>query len=195
VADKETILRENFGKNLAKYRKAAGLTQLQLAEKLNYTDKSISKWERGDGLPDVIMMSAIAEIFNVTIDDLLNEKPAKRPATNHNKIMTTIIAAGGTWLVGLMLFVFFTVVIPGIFKEWLFFIYSITAMAIVLIVFSSVWWGKLFRFLSVSLLIWSIPLCLVLSIPVPKISLLFTVAGVVQVLTVFGFLIKKNKDN
>ena len=56
----ELIIKQNFARNLLAYRKARGLTQSQLAEKLNYSDKSISKWERGDVLPDIVTISMIA---------------------------------------------------------------------------------------------------------------------------------------
>ena len=53
--EKEKNQQELLAKNLAYYRKASGLTQLELAEKFNYSDKSVSKWERGEGFPDVFV--------------------------------------------------------------------------------------------------------------------------------------------
>ena len=59
-----------IGNNLAKLRNARGLTQGQLAEKFNYTDKSISKWECGEGAPDINTLQALADFYGVTIDYL-----------------------------------------------------------------------------------------------------------------------------
>ena len=67
--------------NLIKLRLAAGMTQAELGEKLNYSDKSISKWERGDVTTDVFVLMQIAEIFGVDVDYLL--KP-------HNEIEPVI---------------------------------------------------------------------------------------------------------
>ena len=68
----EETLRKNISQKITFYRKAAGLTQLELAEKLNYSDKSVSKWERGDGLPDITVLSNMAELFGISVDDFIS---------------------------------------------------------------------------------------------------------------------------
>ena len=65
-------MRKTIAGNIAKYRKQLGMTQIDLSEKINYSDKSISKWERGDGIPDVPTLVQLAEIFGVSLDDLVN---------------------------------------------------------------------------------------------------------------------------
>ncbi len=61
---------------IAEERKRAGFTQAGLAEKLGYSDKSVSKWERGDGVPDIFCLKRMAELFGVTVDSLLTEQGA-----------------------------------------------------------------------------------------------------------------------
>ena len=63
-----------FASNLIRLRTAAGMTQAELGEQLNYSDKSISKWERGDGTPDIFILSHIASLYGITVQDLLREK-------------------------------------------------------------------------------------------------------------------------
>jgi len=185
-------LKLTFGKNLSYYRKKAGLTQKDLAEKLNYTDKLVSKWERGDGLPDLVVAASVAEILGVTVNDLLSEKTIKTPTIQHNKIITVILSCGVAWLSATVLFFFFTIIKQNIFTPWLFFIYALPVCAIILVVFTNIWWGKALRFLSVSLLIWSVPLAIVLSLSAIKgITFLFVIAAVVQILAIFWFLMKK----
>ena len=58
-------LREIIAKNISDLRKKSGLTQIELAEKLNYSDKAVSKWERGDSVPDVGVLKQIADLFGV----------------------------------------------------------------------------------------------------------------------------------
>lgn len=60
-----------FGKTIAKLRKKAGLTQLQLAQMLNVSDKAVSKWETGGGYPEITVLPALSEIFGVSVDYLL----------------------------------------------------------------------------------------------------------------------------
>lgn len=187
----EEILRERFARNLSHYRKALGLTQSDLAEKLNYSDKSISKWERGDGLPDLAVTAQIAEIFGLTVNDLLAEKPRRRLLTTRNKVIITLLSIGVAWLVATVLFFLCEIIFPNIKSWWLFYIYAIPASAIVGIVFSCIWWKKIHLFAAVSTLIWSVALCIMLTINIVKISLIFVVAAVLQILTILWFLIKR----
>lgn len=187
----EEKLREYFARNLAHYRKALGLTQIELAERLNYSDKSVSKWERGDGLPDLAVTAQIAEIFGLTVNDMIAEKPKRRLMTTRNKIIITLLSMGVAWLVATILFFICEIIFPSIKVWWLFYIYAIPISAIVGIVFSCIWWKKIHLFASVSTLIWSAALCVMLTVSVPKIYLIFIVAAVLQILALLWFLIKK----
>ena len=195
MAVSEEKLRENFARNLTHYRKALGLTQSELAEKLSYSDKSISKWERGDGLPDLIVTVQLAEIFGLTANDLLAEKPRRKLMTTRNKIIITILSIGLAWLVATILFFLFELILPNVYNWWLLYIYAIPISAIVGIVFSCIWWKKIHIFASISALIWSVASCIMLTVNAvanqPKIHLIFIVAAVLQILTVLWFLIKK----
>ncbi len=74
----EQELRETVAKNLIAYRKLNKLTQLELAEKINYSDKSVSKWERGDGLPDLYVLKLIADLYDISVNDLISQKKPKK---------------------------------------------------------------------------------------------------------------------
>ena len=195
MAVSEQKLRENFARNLAYYRKALGLTQGELAEKLNYSDKSISKWERGDGLPDLAVTASLAEIFGLTVNDLLAEKPIKKLLTTRNKIIITLLSIGVAWLAATVLFFLCEIVFPSVKSWWLIYIYAIPISAVVGIVFSCIWWKKIHIFAFISTLIWSVSSCIMLTVRIfvnqPKIYLIFIVAAVVEVLTILWFMIKK----
>ncbi|MBQ5711184.1 MAG: helix-turn-helix transcriptional regulator, partial [Oscillospiraceae bacterium] len=64
-----------IAKNITQLRQAAGMTQSELGEKLNYSDKSVSKWERAESIPDVAVLKQLADLFGVKLDDLLREEP------------------------------------------------------------------------------------------------------------------------
>ena len=68
-------INEKIAKNLVHYRKAAKLTQAELAEKINYSDKSVSKWESGNGVPDVYILIRLAQLYGVTVNDLVCDEP------------------------------------------------------------------------------------------------------------------------
>lgn len=70
---------KTIGKFISALRKANGMTQKDLADKLNVSDKTVSRWERDDGAPDLSTIPVIAEIFDVTCDELLRGE--RKPAT------------------------------------------------------------------------------------------------------------------
>lgn len=147
-------LKTQLGANIAAYRKHQGLTQVGLAEKLNYSDKAVSKWERGESMPDVLTLVQLAELFGITVNELLSdpdalpentgkaqqvmsmavEKTMKRKA---NKRIILGLSSILVWTVALLLFVIISSMdIP---KSWIAFIYAIPADAIVRLSLRSAW--------------------------------------------------------
>ena len=84
-------IKENLSQNLIKFRKASGLTQIELAEKLNYSDKAVSKWERGESIPDLSVLKNIADLYGVTIDTLISPPSHKKPKTLLNLPLKRLI--------------------------------------------------------------------------------------------------------
>ena len=101
--------------NIIRLRTQAGLTQAELGEKLNYSDKTISKWERGEAIPDAYVLTQMAEIFGVTVDYLLSahdswENPnepeeMEQGMSRHSVNMIISIAVLGVWTMALSVFV------------------------------------------------------------------------------------------
>ena len=92
----EAALRRTVSKNIAAYRKAHKDTQMDLAAKLNYSDKSISKWERGESLPDIYILTRIADLYGITVSNLIGEvaPPKKDKPHYHLFVLLLSIAAG-----------------------------------------------------------------------------------------------------
>lgn len=78
MADKQDLARL-LAVNIAARRKAAGMTQAELDEVLGYSDKTVSKWERGEGLPDVLCLKRMADTFGVPMDALFADPDAAPP--------------------------------------------------------------------------------------------------------------------
>ena len=157
-------LKLQIGSNIANYRKGAGLTQAGLAEKLNYSDKAVSKWERGESMPDVTTLVQLAEQFGITVNDLLvdpdalpgnpgklekamtqvSEKALKRKA---NKNIILGLSSILVWFVALLLYVMLSSFEIGAKWNWVFFFYAIPANCIVLLSLRSAWhdfrWNKM----------------------------------------------------
>ncbi len=187
----EQQLKNTFAKKLSYYRKSAGMTQSDLAEKLNYSDKSVSKWERAEGLPDVFVLTKISRLFSVRVDDLLNEKEPERPVDIVlNRRLITVIAAAIPWLIAAI--VSATLFVAGVSGSWIWlcFIYAIPVSAIVFIVFAAMWWSKKTLAVSISVFLWSLVLCFVLSFNIIKLTSYFVVAAICQIIVILFFRIK-----
>ena len=152
-----------FAKNIADLRKDNGYTQLELAEKLNYSDKAISKWERGESIPDIAVLKEIADLFGVTLDYLVQEEHAKLPEfkqalrrriRNHGFI--TGISILLVWLAATVAFVVSDIVMGDTKLHWLSFVYAAPVSMIVWVVFNSIWFNRQRNFLIISLLMWSL---------------------------------------
>lgn len=186
-------------KNLTNYRKVNNLTQLELAEKLNYSDKSISKWERGESLPDIYTLGVIAAFYGITINDLCMEKEAKRiDSRKTTHLFITLLSVGLVWFVATFVFGILAIILANKgYRLWLAFIAAIPVSFIVLVVFTCLWYSLLLQALSVSGLVWGIAIILDVGIPLANTSLFYIIAGVFQVLVVIWYIMKgikfKNK--
>ena len=133
-------IKENIANNIAELRKLNKMTQQDLAEKLNYTDKAISKWERGESTPDVESLSAIAKMFNLTVDDLLNEsidkeQTIRREKTKLSKSISKIsLGVLTVWLIGTVVFVYNIIKGNAPKGLWMSFIWPIPASSLLVAV-------------------------------------------------------------
>ena len=186
VRDDEKV-KKTIAENIVRYRRECNLTQAELAEKIHYSDKSVSKWERADGVPDIFVLVMLAELFGVTVNDLLTEKHRKshRAAPKLKRSIITLMSAGLVWLVAAVVFFAFKVAFPDLPRIWLAFIYAIPAMFIVTLVLSA-----LFSYLSVCGIVWGVALSVDISLNVPNVSLIYIIAAVLQVLIALWWLMK-----
>lgn len=156
-------LRLIIAKNISELRRTAEMTQFELAERLNYSDKAVSKWERGESVPDIAVLKNIADIFSVTVDYLLEEAHAKKRFDKpQNKIrlanrgFITGMSITLVWLIALLVFV-----TGDMFREQLLgfhrlvFLWAVPITFIVWLVLNSVWFNKRRNFLIISFLMWT----------------------------------------
>ena len=177
-------LKAQLGANIASYRKRARMTQVALAEKINFSDKAVSKWERGESIPDLPTIVQLAEVFEVTVNDLLIdpnalpentgkvekimskavEKTLKRKANKRAIIGLSSILV---WFVALLAYVLFSSL--DMENSWLAFFYAFPVNCIVTLSLRSAWrdfrwnqtlvsgivWGTLVSIYVTLLVLWS----------------------------------------
>ncbi|PWL81502.1 MAG: hypothetical protein DBY18_01850 [Clostridia bacterium] len=163
-------LKQIVAANITDLRKKNNITQAELAQRLNYTDKAVSKWERGESLPDVAVLKQIADIFSVKIDYLVTaehtdktlEIPRKGSRRLRNRRLIAAMSVVLVWLVATLLFVNIQLVLPDLVHQWLAFVFAVPVTCIVWLVFNAVWFDKKRNFFIISLLVWSILACIYL---------------------------------
>ncbi len=200
-----------IGKNLLKLRKDMKLTQMEVAEKFNYSDKSISKWEKGESLPNVEILCELASFYGVTLDDLTREndeipqkvelkqtKKQKKERTPHafsTHLMITLISVGAVWLCATILFVLLKLFAD--LNYYMSFMWAGVASLIVLIIFNSIWGRMRYLFPILTVLLWLTLACLQIQIYLPthiNIWPIYVLGIPLQVLIIlWGIMIKKPK--
>jgi len=162
-------LKFQLGANIVMYRKEKHWTQAMLAEKLNYSDKAVSKWERGESIPDVLTLVQLAELFDVTVNDLLAdpealpEEPSKvekvmelavekalRKKANKKSILG--LSSLVVWFIALLVFVILSSM--DVQRSWIAFFYAIPIDAIVCLSLRSAWHDYRWNQLLVSIIAW-----------------------------------------
>lgn len=144
--------------NIISLRTKAGMTQAQLAELLNYSDKSVSKWERAEAVPDAYVLKHMSEIFDVSVDYLLSshndwEPISQKQKRRYRSEIIVLVSMAGIWTLA-----FFIFIIGWILGHmlWLVFIYAVPISLITLLVFNSVWENGKRNYYIVSTLVASI---------------------------------------
>ena len=148
------------------------MTQTELGDKLNYSDKTVSKWERGEAIPDAAVLKKIGAIFGVSVDELLSEdgpketepkEGSKADCCRFSKHAVTHVALMGVLTAAVIFFVIWWIVTGEL--QWLTFVYAVPMALIALLVLNSLWNSGKHNFWIVSGLVLTI-------IAVPYLTLL-----------------------
>ncbi len=189
-------LRIIIANNLAKFRKQSNLTQQELAEKINYSDKAVSKWERAEGIPDVLVLKSLADIYGITVNDFLvvrEDAPLVKPRLKNliaKRWLIALLSAGLVWFVATVITVLWLLVDNTVPVAKYAYITAIPVSMIVLLVFSCIW-GKLWQTsVVVSALIWS--LCVLVHVVLVSSNawLIYIIGAVLQLLVILWFLLR-----
>ena len=201
-------LKQTIANNLVTYRKQAGLTQQELATKINYSDKAVSKWERAEGIPDVFVLKELADLYGITVNDFLVEpnKPKKVKSKSFwaKRWLITLLSAGLAFLVATIVMVIWLLVDPSSPGNVAKYVYltAIPVSLIVVLVFSCIWGHLWQRCVVVTALIWT--LCLLIHLALNIVTLayawtIYLVGATLQLLVILWFLlayfIKRSKAN
>lgn len=152
-------LNEILSNNLTKLRKFNNYTQADIASKLDYSDKTISKWETGEIVPSIENLIKLAKLYNLTLDEITSPLPEEhfylktKNFDKQNKIIITLLAILAVWIVATVFFVYTNILLGT--NSWRVFIWAIPVSCIVALTFNKLWGKRIFTFIILSILIWS----------------------------------------
>ena len=181
-------VKETLAKNLAELRKAKNLTQSELANKLNYSDKAISKWERGESVPDIDILYQLSQFYGVKIDAMLTENnilKKKGLSKVQERLIISLLSILVVWILATIIYV--VVYLTTETRLWLTFIWAIPASAIVGLVFNSIWGKNYLNPVISSVLLWTLFLSVVLTVKIENSGFLFFIAIPIQVCAILWF--------
>lgn len=179
-----------------------GMTQLDLAEKLNYSDKTVSKWERAESSPDISVLVQIADLFGVSVDYLVrsesieeNVKESRRAESAYNRRAICYLSESLVMFIAIFAFIITSLITKKATFQWLYFVYSIPIALIVKLVFNSVWFNPRRNYYIISGLMWSVLAAIHITFIYFKInvSLIYLLGITGQIIIVMWSFIKKPK--
>lgn len=165
-----------IAKNITALRQKAKLTQIELAERLNYSDKAVSKWERAESIPDITVLKSIADMFEVPLDYLVREdheeahkepEPEKEqfvPDKKRNRTVITVLSILLVWFIATLVYVIFDIIGVESKLHYLAFAFAVPVSVIVWLVMNSVWFSQRTNYFIISLLMWTAIGCAVLTL-------------------------------
>lgn len=193
----EQDLRPIIAKNIATLRIGHHMTQIELSEKLRYSDKAVSKWERAAAVPDVFVLKKLSEIFEVSVDYLLTEHegeispPPPPPETEKNPSAIAMLSFIGVWTLASLLFFLTWIFLPP--AHWQIFIYALPVSLITLLVFSALWGNKKSTFFLLFLLIPTVLLSIYIALLSYHLWFLFVLIFPAELILTLCFNLNKKK--
>lgn len=194
-------INRNFSDNLIFFRKRSLLTQLELASKINYSDKAVSKWERGESVPDVYTLKIIADIFGTSIDSLIAKRTPKVEIESSaqkispllmKRLNIALLSGALVWLIATIAFVIPNIIVPDLQQSWKIFIVAIPIFLIVILIFSFIWGKHRIIFIILSLLTWSLALASFVLLQIENNWMFFIIPIPIQIIFFLWMRLKRN---
>ena len=187
---------EIIGENIAALRKTNNLTQQQLADKLNYSNKAVSRWEKGECLPNVETLSTICDFFGVEFDYLIHkhERAVKiKKGVDPNKVAITLLACVAVFTFGTIVFVYLKLMHGA--NYWQSFVWGVPVSCFIILDLGRRWaWPKLVRIITASVMLWSAITGVFLTVmDIVNIWPLFLIGIPLQVILVLLFFVSKGE--
>lgn len=188
---------EIIANNLIMLRKKHNLTQNDLAEKLKYSDNTISRWEHAEITPTIETLQKISEIYEVPLEYLLKENITENISKDArveklNKLSSILLMVSVVWFVAVIAFIYGKMFFNTYF--WTAFVWAIPISCLVLLPFNDYWGKYIYKFVILSIFTWSLILSIFLQFLEFKLWLIFFAGIPAQLgLIIWSFIKPKKK--
>ncbi len=200
----EDNIKNIVASNLVNLRKSKNMTQSDVAKALNYTDKSVSKWEHADSLPDISILNALCKIYGVTLDYLVQTDPEEQKrhivdtqaekSDRKNKIVLVLMSIAVTYLVATIIFVYSTWMSNGEVAYWQPFLWAVPVCAVMLLGFNYRWFKNVIvRVIFQTIFVWSTLFCVYLQFIEYQFWLIFILGIPLQIMIILNTQLKRNR--
>lgn len=185
-------IREIISHNIVSLRKQHGMTQLDLAQKVNYSDKAVSRWEKGEVMPDVETLQSISEAFNVPLAYLFEEHQKVSDSiveSERNELLVKILMVLAVWTLATIVFVYGKINYNIIY--WLIYVWAVPASCAVLLYLNKKPKNRLVSLICSSILCWSLLACIYLQFMEYQSWIVFLIGIPLQAAIIVSYLAKK----
>lgn len=190
-------IKEIIAKNIISLRKKNNMTQIELAEKLNYSDNAVSRWERAEVTPSIETLVQMSEVFNVPLNSILEDNVVEiltkrdRKET-FNKLAVILLFVSLVWFISVITFVYGKLIFNV--NLWTIFAWSVPASCLVMYPFNSYWGKYIYKFVILSVFVWALLACIYLQLLQYNLWLIFFIGIPIQAaLGIWAFIKPKKK--
>ena len=179
-------IREIVCSNLIMLRKQNKLTQQDLASKISYSDKAISRWEKGEVLPDIEVLQQLSNIYNVPLSYMLEEHSKEDNVAfilrTTKRIATVMLSYITVWTAFIVLYVYLK--IWHDFNYWQLFVWALPISVLVLLVMNNIWGNKKYNIYLESFILWSLITAIFLQFLAEDVWLIYLVGVPIQLILI-----------
>ena len=190
-------IKEVVAKNIIALRKKHNMTQNELAEKLNYSDNAVSRWERGEVTPSIETLQQISETFSVPLESLFKDNVIVSISNEERtqkigKLSVMLLFVALIWFIVSVIYVYAEAILG--LNLWRIFVWSVPASCLVLLPFNRLWGRHIWKFVILSVFVWTTLVCIYLQLLQYNVWLIFIIGVPVQLALVIWAFIKPKKN-
>lgn len=189
-------IKQIVANNIYNLRKKLNLTQVEFANKINYSDKAVSRWEKSEVTPDIETLQKISETYNVELEYFFREENLEKEQKpnfmqKYNQIISAILFTCVIWTIATILFVYIKMIYDYVL--WQSFVWAVPLSLFVFVYYTKKWKNKISNIILTSLAMWSIIASFYLQFISQNMWLIFIIGLPIQALIVFTLLLRYSK--